>query len=358
MTLDLERASAEVFAASVDGTVGLEEEFAILDPEHARPRPALRGAARRAGAEDPLLADAIAGELISSRDRDPLRPRGGPRATRSPASARRRRRLFAPRRAPRRRARRDRHAPVGRLPRAAEHRHRALPPRRRGPAVRRAAQQHLLAARPRRRRATSTARCASATGCARCCRCCWRSSANSPFLDGRDSRPALRAHADLHAHLPALRHPRRLRLVGRLPRLRRLPRAHELDRRVHAGLVVGPPALRLRHGRGAHLRRPGDGGRERGARGADRRLRRCRPRATSTRACPFRDPPAAPGRGEPLARDPLRPGRQPDRPRHRGRGSRGAVVERLPAGPRRSRAEHGIELALPERNGAQRQRAR
>ena len=32
--------------------------------------------------------------------------------------------------------------------------------------------------------------------------------------------------------------------------------AHELDRRVHAGVVVGAPAPRVRHRRGAHLRRP------------------------------------------------------------------------------------------------------
>ena len=101
---------------------------------------------------DPVLAESIAGELISLGDRDPLGPRRGPRTTRW----RRQRDAPPPAVRARRRARacalgRDRHAPVGRLPRAAQHRHRALPPRRRRAAVRRAAQQHVLAARPRRR---------------------------------------------------------------------------------------------------------------------------------------------------------------------------------------------------------------
>jgi glutamate---cysteine ligase / carboxylate-amine ligase len=61
---DLDRA-VETFAASTDFTVGLEEEFSILDPRtHALvPRfEELRDAAQR----DPLLRDGIAGELISS----------------------------------------------------------------------------------------------------------------------------------------------------------------------------------------------------------------------------------------------------------------------------------------------------
>ena len=64
MTIDLERAEAG-FAASTDGTVGIEEEFAILDPQTLDLAPRfedLRDAAR----DDPQLAVAIAGELISS----------------------------------------------------------------------------------------------------------------------------------------------------------------------------------------------------------------------------------------------------------------------------------------------------
>ena len=39
-------------------------------------------------------------------------------------------------------------------------------------------------------------------------------SASSPFVEDVDTRPPLGAHADLHAHVPALRRPRRLRRLG------------------------------------------------------------------------------------------------------------------------------------------------
>ena len=64
MSIDLDNAR-DVFAASSDFTVGLEEEFALLDP-------VTLGLASRfeelrdAGAADPVLAESIAGELISS----------------------------------------------------------------------------------------------------------------------------------------------------------------------------------------------------------------------------------------------------------------------------------------------------
>ena len=48
MSLDLDRAE-ETFAESRDLTVGVEEEFSILDPADARPGAALRGAARGRG---------------------------------------------------------------------------------------------------------------------------------------------------------------------------------------------------------------------------------------------------------------------------------------------------------------------
>ncbi len=64
MDLDLNRARA-VFDGSADGTVGIEEEFALLDPDGldlvGRYEPL-----RAAAAEDPVLADAVAGELIDS----------------------------------------------------------------------------------------------------------------------------------------------------------------------------------------------------------------------------------------------------------------------------------------------------
>jgi glutamate---cysteine ligase / carboxylate-amine ligase len=62
--LDMPRVR-EVFEASTDFTVGLEEEFAILDPRTlslAQRFEDLRSAAE----EDPVLAEAVAGELIKS----------------------------------------------------------------------------------------------------------------------------------------------------------------------------------------------------------------------------------------------------------------------------------------------------
>src|SRR3954466_7071252 len=58
-------AAQELFAASTDGTVGLEEEFAVLDAASLDLVPRFEEL-RDAAAEDPVLAAAIAGELISS----------------------------------------------------------------------------------------------------------------------------------------------------------------------------------------------------------------------------------------------------------------------------------------------------
>jgi glutamate---cysteine ligase / carboxylate-amine ligase len=59
------RLAREVFEASQDFTVGLEEEFAILDPDtHSLVQ--RFDELRDAAASDPVLADAIAGELIRS----------------------------------------------------------------------------------------------------------------------------------------------------------------------------------------------------------------------------------------------------------------------------------------------------
>ena len=55
----------ETFEASTDGTVGIEEEFALLDPgtHELVPRFELL---RDAAQGDPVLTESIAGELISS----------------------------------------------------------------------------------------------------------------------------------------------------------------------------------------------------------------------------------------------------------------------------------------------------
>ncbi len=64
MPIDLNR-TEEIFARSTDLTVGLEEEFALLDPETLDLVPRFEEL-RDAAAADPGLQQAIAGELISS----------------------------------------------------------------------------------------------------------------------------------------------------------------------------------------------------------------------------------------------------------------------------------------------------
>jgi glutamate---cysteine ligase / carboxylate-amine ligase len=58
-------AARETFEASADFTVGIEEEFALVDPETLLLVPRFE-LLRDAGAADPVLASSIAGELISS----------------------------------------------------------------------------------------------------------------------------------------------------------------------------------------------------------------------------------------------------------------------------------------------------
>lgn len=62
--LDMPRVR-EVFEASTDFTVGLEEEFAILDPRTLSLDQRFEDL-RRAAQDDPVLAEAVAGELIKS----------------------------------------------------------------------------------------------------------------------------------------------------------------------------------------------------------------------------------------------------------------------------------------------------
>ena len=164
----------EVFEASEDFTVGIEEEFAILDPQTlalAQRFEELRDAAHA----DEVLAESVAGELIESE----IEIRSGRGETIADADG-------PPARGP--------HAPVPRWPPsagarlaatgthpveplagAADHRHRPLPARGRGPQVRGLAQQHLQPARARGRARAPTGRSPCATGCGRCCPSCWRS---------------------------------------------------------------------------------------------------------------------------------------------------------------------------------------
>ena len=65
MAIDLDH-TEEVFAASTDLTVGLEEEFALLDPQTLDLVPRYEELRDVAADVDPVLFEAITGELISS----------------------------------------------------------------------------------------------------------------------------------------------------------------------------------------------------------------------------------------------------------------------------------------------------
>ncbi len=65
MTLDLDLA-AETFADATDNTVGIEEEFSILDPRTLDLAPRFEQLRDVAAERDPLLREHITGELISS----------------------------------------------------------------------------------------------------------------------------------------------------------------------------------------------------------------------------------------------------------------------------------------------------
>src|SRR5437588_683209 len=92
MTLELTNAR-ERFDASEDFTVGIEEEFAVLEPATLDLVPRFEEL-RDAATADPVLADSIAGELVSSE----IEIRSGRGEDFHDAVARqrdRRRRLFA-----------------------------------------------------------------------------------------------------------------------------------------------------------------------------------------------------------------------------------------------------------------------
>ncbi|MBV9817654.1 MAG: YbdK family carboxylate-amine ligase [Solirubrobacterales bacterium] len=92
MELDLDTARA-AFDASTDFTVGLEEEFGLLDPETLELVPQFE-ALRDAAAADPPLAASISGELISS-EIEIRSGRGADLAAAHAAQQDLRRRLFA-----------------------------------------------------------------------------------------------------------------------------------------------------------------------------------------------------------------------------------------------------------------------
>jgi carboxylate-amine ligase len=65
LPIDLDK-TEEIFAASTDLTVGLEEEFAVLDPQTLDLAPRFEELRDAAAEHDPVLFDHITGELISS----------------------------------------------------------------------------------------------------------------------------------------------------------------------------------------------------------------------------------------------------------------------------------------------------
>ena len=239
-----------------------------------------------AGAGDPVLADRDRRRADLLGDRDPLGRGARTSRTRSRASACARRRLFALAARARHRARRHRHPSVGRLPRAAHHRHRALPPRRGGAAVRRVAQQHL-------RRCTSTSASSGADRAVRVLRppapraaAAARGSAPTrPTSTG--ATPACTRRAPRSSPRPsrAAASPTRSAPGSAFADYVEFLQRSELDRRVHAGVVVGAPAPQLRHGRGAHLRRADHRGGVRRAGAPERRVRRPGRARRATRAC-------------------------------------------------------------------------
>ncbi len=92
-SLDLDKA-VDTFAQATDLTVGLEEEFAILDPTTLDLVPRFEDLRERATVSDPLLAASIAGELISS-EIEIVSGRGANLADALTRQRERRRRLFA-----------------------------------------------------------------------------------------------------------------------------------------------------------------------------------------------------------------------------------------------------------------------
>ncbi len=172
-------------------------------PGDARPRQPLRGGAGGVEGHRRRAASRRRADRLGGRGADrPLRHvRGRDGADRRAARAAARAHGRA-----RDRALRRRHASVEPLAGAADHRHAALPAERRAAPLRRLAQQHVRAPRARRgqRRRPRHPRHQRAAelpaGDARAVR-------ELAVRRGRLHAPPLGAHADLHAHVPALRDP-------------------------------------------------------------------------------------------------------------------------------------------------------
>ena len=357
MSLDLDLAR-ERFESSTDFTIGLEEEFAILDPATLELEHRFEDV-YAACQEDEVLAESAAGELIASE----IEIRSGRAESFAEAVA-------TPARAPRpavragRRdgpgARRDRHPSLGRLPRPADHRHRRTT----------TGCAHELGWVAQRNNTWSLHVHMGVRGADRAIAVCdWLRellplllavSANSPFLDRRDTglhtvRTEIFTRTFPRCGVPAP--------FGDWDTLRRASSAcwsgpARWSSRPSSGGACARTTASARSRCGSATRRPAARSPSRLA-GADRRLhrpggarlRRARLRRRRGAARRPRD------RGEPLAGDPPRDERRDDRLPPRARRSRRARrSSSCSPGPSRPARSSGIEVELPERNGAQRAR--
>ena len=352
-SLDLDSV-VETFAAAIDFTVGIEEEFSILDPETLDLLPRFEQLRDAADASDELLREAITGELISSE----IEIISGAGADLHDAQARqreRRRRLFALAV-----AQGVALGATGTHP-WADYREQPIIDRRTTAASRRGSNTSPGATTPSACTstsacATSTARSASATACAPVLPLLLAISANSPFLDGRDSGLQSARTQTFTKSFPRCGVPdafgswRAYRdYIELLVRTSSIIEFTQVWWSVRPHFSFGTVEVRICDAQSTAEESEALGG-------ADRRLHRaggarCRRRGGVRRSA------AAPDRGEHVARDPLRARRPPDRPRARARVSRARERSSVwPPGPSRCGRETGVELAFPERNGAQRQR--
>ena len=316
--LDLERAR-ELFEASTDFTIGARG--GVRD---RRPRDASSCAHRfedlyAACLQDELLAESAAGELIASE----IEIRSGRAESFAEAmelQREHRARLFALAEGMGLALAATGTHPWAELPGPADHRHAPLRAASRGAPLGGAAKQHLEPSRPRgraRRRSRGRRLRPPARRAARRCWRCRRTRRSSMA-----ATPACTRCAPRSSPAPSRAAGSTSRSGAGTPTRDFIdaPGPHRLDRRGDPALVERPPPPRLRHRRGADLRRADAGRGVVRARGPDHRLRRAE-RARLRRGPAPRAAGPARDRGEPLARDPPRDGRQDDRLRPR-RGDR------------------------------------
>ena len=295
------------------------------------------------------------------RDRDPLGPLGELRRDEASASASAAAACSTspPARASSLAALRD--PSLGRLPRPGDHRHAALPP---APGASSAGSRSATtpgACTSTSASAAPTGRSPSATRLRNVLPVLLAISANSPFLDGRDTGLASVRTQIFTRTFPRCGIHDPFGDWDDLRGLRRPARADQLDRRVDAALVERPAPPRLRHRRGADLRRAERRRRSRSALAGLMVAAVAQAAPTTTTACLAAAAPRPRARGEPLAGDPPRPRRPDDRLRARDARSRRRRRSRsCSSGPRRPAMALGIDLGDFDPtgpNGAQRARA-